>query len=65
MKKGTKRKAKIVQNGPKRKTLKELVAGITNQNRHEEMDWGYAVGKEIWWDENDDLYFKKLLGKVE
>jgi antitoxin MazE len=29
-------------------TLEELVAQITPGNRHEEIDWGPAVGKEIW-----------------
>jgi antitoxin MazE len=29
-------------------TLEELVAQITPENRHEETDWGPAVGKEIW-----------------
>jgi antitoxin MazE len=29
-------------------SLKELVAGITEENRHPEYDWGPPVGKEIW-----------------
>jgi len=29
-------------------TLKELVAQITPENRHGEIDWGPDVGKEIW-----------------
>jgi antitoxin component of MazEF toxin-antitoxin module len=29
-------------------TLEELVAQITAENRHGEIDWGPAVGKEIW-----------------
>jgi antitoxin MazE len=29
-------------------TLEELVAQITPENRHGEIDWGPAVGKEIW-----------------
>lgn len=28
-------------------SLDELVAGITDENRHEEIDFGPAVGKEI------------------
>ena len=28
--------------------LQELLSGITPKNRHEETDWGGAVGKEIW-----------------
>lgn len=29
-------------------TLEELVAQITSENRHGEIDWGRAVGKEVW-----------------
>jgi antitoxin MazE len=29
-------------------TLEELVAQITPENRHGEVEWGPAVGKEIW-----------------
>jgi antitoxin MazE len=29
-------------------TLEELVTQITPENRHGEIDWGPAVGKEIW-----------------
>ncbi len=29
-------------------TLEELVARITRENRHEEIDWGKPVGKEVW-----------------
>jgi antitoxin MazE len=29
-------------------SLKELVAGITPYNRHQEVDWGEPVGKEVW-----------------
>ncbi len=29
-------------------SLKEMVARITNKNRHNATDWGSAVGKEIW-----------------
>jgi len=28
--------------------LKELVSGITPENRHDEIDWGPPVGREIW-----------------
>ena len=31
-----------------RVTLKELLAGVTKENRHHEVDTGRAVGKEIW-----------------
>lgn len=29
-------------------TLGELLAGITNDNLHNEIDTGFAVGNEIW-----------------
>lgn len=29
-------------------TLEELVAGITPENRHQEIDWGPAQGTEFW-----------------
>ncbi|WP_040912575.1 AbrB/MazE/SpoVT family DNA-binding domain-containing protein [Lentibacillus jeotgali] len=29
-------------------TLEELLAGITDENRHEEIDWGKPEGKEVW-----------------
>lgn len=29
-------------------TLEELVAQITSENPHGEIDWGPAVGEEIW-----------------
>ena len=29
----------------------ELIAGITPENRHPEVDWGPDVGKERWWEE--------------
>ncbi|MGH6738149.1 MAG: AbrB/MazE/SpoVT family DNA-binding domain-containing protein [Bradyrhizobium sp.] len=28
--------------------IDELVAGITPENRHEEIEWGPAVGNEAW-----------------
>ncbi|NLL89695.1 MAG: AbrB/MazE/SpoVT family DNA-binding domain-containing protein [Dehalococcoidales bacterium] len=28
--------------------LEKLLANITEENRHSEIDTGYAVGKEIW-----------------
>jgi antitoxin MazE len=33
---------------PKRYTLKELLAGVTPDNLHDEIDWGKAQGKEAW-----------------
>jgi antitoxin MazE len=31
-----------------RYTLEELLDGITDENRHEEMDWGPPAGREEW-----------------
>lgn len=28
--------------------LKELVDGITAENRHQETDWGRPTGREVW-----------------
>ena len=35
---------------PPKYTLKELVDQITEDNIHEEVDTGPAVGNEVWWD---------------
>ncbi len=40
---------KIYPPGAPRCKLEELVAQITPENRHDEIDWGPAVGKEVWW----------------
>jgi len=29
-------------------SLEELLKGITDENLHEEVDWGPPVGKEVW-----------------
>jgi antitoxin MazE len=29
-------------------TLRELLRGITKQNRHGKVDWGPPLGREIW-----------------
>ena len=29
-------------------SLEELVAGITEENRHAETDWGAPAGREVW-----------------
>ena len=29
-------------------TLEELMAGITKENQHEEIDWGNPEGNEVW-----------------
>ena len=31
-----------------REALDRMVAGITDENRHEEVDWGPPVGREAW-----------------
>lgn len=33
---------------PKKFTLDELLAGVTPDNLHSEVDWGKAQGKEAW-----------------
>lgn len=38
----------IVPVSPPRYNLDELIAGITDENRHELIDFGEAVGKEVW-----------------
>jgi antitoxin MazE len=32
----------------RRYTRDELVAGITIENRHEEIEWAAPVGNEVW-----------------
>jgi len=29
-------------------TLSEMLSRITDENRHDEVDWGSAVGNEVW-----------------
>lgn len=29
-------------------TLEEMMAQITPENQHDEIDWGKPVGKEVW-----------------
>lgn len=29
-------------------TLEELLAGVTEENRHPETDWGPPMGNEVW-----------------
>ncbi|HEX3728501.1 MAG TPA: AbrB/MazE/SpoVT family DNA-binding domain-containing protein [Opitutaceae bacterium] len=38
----------LVPAAKQRPTLKQLLKGITPENRHPETDWGPPVGKEIW-----------------
>lgn len=38
----------IVPRRQKQYSLDELIAGITPENRHAEIDTGVAVGEEIW-----------------
>ena len=33
---------------PRRYTLEQLVAGITQENRHSELEWGPPIGNEAW-----------------
>ena len=33
---------------PRKFTLEELLAGVTQDNLHGEIDWGKAQGKEAW-----------------
>lgn len=33
---------------PRRYSLAELVAGITDENRHDEVDWGPPRSAEVW-----------------
>jgi len=33
---------------PESLTLDELLAGVTDENRHSEIKTGHAVGKEVW-----------------
>ena len=54
-KEGDKLDMDVAENGaltlrpPKPKyTLEELVAGITPENCHDDLDWGKSMGKEIW-----------------
>ena len=38
----------VVEPLQRRVTLKELLDGITAENRHEASEWGKPVGKEVW-----------------
>ena len=39
----------VISRSERRKvTLEELVAGITDENRHDVVDWGPPVGNEVW-----------------
>jgi antitoxin MazE len=38
----------VIKRARRRYSLRRLVARINARNRHEESDWGPAVGKEIW-----------------
>ena len=33
---------------PRAYELEDLVAGITDANRHGEVDWGASQGREVW-----------------
>ena len=38
----------LLRTAPRQYTLEDLVSQITPENRHEETDWGEAVGRESW-----------------
>ncbi len=38
----------VLSRSPKKYSLKDLVARITPENLHGEMDWGAIEGREIW-----------------
>jgi antitoxin MazE len=38
----------VVRRARARPSLDDLVAGITRQNRHGEIDWGKPQGNEVW-----------------
>jgi len=38
----------VIKPVPKSYSLTELVAQISEENRHDELDWGPAQGAEIW-----------------
>jgi antitoxin MazE len=40
--------AVIIRKAKKKPTLKDLVRGITAENRHGETNWGERVGNEEW-----------------
>lgn len=37
-----------VKKRPEHPTLEELLARVTDENRHDSVDWGFPVGNEIW-----------------
>jgi len=41
-------KSLIIELKEEEETLESLLAQITPENRHEEIDWGGPVGREIW-----------------
>lgn len=36
---------------PPNETLEEMLARVTDENIHGEVDFGPSVGREIWWEE--------------
>jgi antitoxin MazE len=38
----------VIRSTRRKYGLKELVSGITKQNRHGEIGWGRPAGKEVW-----------------
>ncbi|MFA7308922.1 MAG: AbrB/MazE/SpoVT family DNA-binding domain-containing protein [Patescibacteria group bacterium] len=38
----------VIAHPKKKETLADLLARVTLENRHELVDWGSPVGKEVW-----------------
>ena len=38
----------LIKTARRQYKLRQLVAGITAKNRHDETDWGKPEGKEVW-----------------
>jgi len=38
----------VITRAPADYRLDQLVAGITDENRHDETDWGRSMGAETW-----------------
>ena len=42
------REGRLILDPKPHESLADLVARITDDNRHEEVDWGQPRGKEVW-----------------
>ena len=38
----------VMERVPERLSLADLLERVTQENRHEEMDWGKPEGEEVW-----------------